>query len=492
MHPNERYIIGVDSSTQSVKAIAWTHDGEPRAEGRAPHTLVTPDALRAEQDPEEWWSAAKTALRKVTAEIDPARIDGIAISNQRETMALLDADRRPLAPATVWLDRRAHEMTAVLSDELGRENLHAISGKPVDVIPCVYRLRWLRACQPDLLDRAEYILSVHDYLTMKLTGEPAATWTSADPFGIFDIRTKEWSRPILGHIGIDLSKLPPVHRPGSLIGAVTPEAAADTGLVAGTPLYAAGGDGHCAGLGVGAINRGTVYLNLGTAIAGGVWSPTPEISAYWRTLISPTGEGYMLETVQRAGAYFVNWLIDSFAGGRADPAIFARLETEAAALPVGTDGVTVSTYLLGCMDPHWDEQARAAFVGLGPTHGISHLYRASLEAITLQFARALSEMLKHSARAERIFVIGGGASSALWRKMAADATGLPVYRSLSNEASALGAGMSAAVGAGWFGTFDEAVSSMSRTAEAVDPDIAARPVWDALSERQNEVYLRNR
>jgi xylulokinase len=94
--------------------------------------------------------------------------------------------------------------------------------------------------------------------------------------------------------------------------------------------------------------------------------------------------------------------------------------------------------------------------------------------------------------AERIFVIGGGASSRLWRKMVADAAGLPVHRSLSNEASALGAGMSAAVGAGWFDSFQAASGAMSRTAEAVDPDLSTRQAWHDLSDRQARVYLDNR
>ncbi|MDQ0324137.1 xylulokinase [Pararhizobium capsulatum DSM 1112] len=492
MQSEEHFVIGIDSSTQSVKAIAWSKDGRPCFEGRAPHTLVSPDAYRAEQDPTEWWSAAITALRAVTDNLDPGRIDGIAISNQRETMALLDDERRPLAPATVWLDRRAGDMRALLADELGAETLHAISGKPVDVIPCVYRLRWMRAHRPDLLDKAAHILSVHDYLTMRLSGEPQATWTSADPFGIFDIVTKTWSKKILDHLMIDEAKLPPLHSPASRIGSVSQEAATETGLRAGTPIFAAGGDGHCAALGVGAIEPGTVYLNLGTAVVGGVWSPTPELSGHWRTLVSPTGDGYVLESVQRGGAFFVNWLLDNFAGGRADPAVFQRLETEAMRLPVGSDGLMVCPYLMGCMDPYWDENARASFTGFGPDHGMGHLYRASLEAITLEFARSLQQMRAKGLAAARIFVIGGGASSLLWRKMVSDATGLPVHRSLSNEASALGAGMSAAVGCGWYGNFQDAKNAMAHTTEAVAPDFAAYRNWLILSERQAKVYLNNR
>lgn len=484
----ERYVVGIDSSTQSVKAIAWTPDGTPRAEGRAPHQISIPRRDHAEQNADDWWTAAAAALRALTAEIDPSRIDGIAISNQRETMVLLDAAHRPLAPATLWLDSRARDMTGPLAVEIGGERLHAITGKPISIIPCVFRLRYFREHQPELLEKAALILSVHDFLTLKLTGAPAASWTSADPFGILDIDAKRWSSEILDRLGIPLSKLPRLYRPGEEVGRITEDAAGLTGLRAGTPVFAAGGDGHCAALGVGAIEPGAVYLNLGTAVVGGSWSPTAALSRYWRTLVSPTGEGYLLETCQRGGAFFINWLLDTFAGGRGDPDIFKRLEAEALGLPIGSNGVMVCSYLLGCMDPHWNEEARATFTGMGPETGMGHLYRASLEAITLEFSRAIEQMRNADVAIDRIIAIGGGAGSPLWTRMIADSTGLPVIRSHSNEASALGAGISAAVGAGWKPDFKSALAAMSRVAGRIEPDEESRAAWQVLSKRQAAIY----
>lgn len=484
----ERYVIGIDSSTQSVKAIAWTRDGTPRAEGRAPHQISIPKPDHAEQNADDWWTAASSALRALTAEIDPSKIDGIAISNQRETMVLLDEAHRPLAPATLWLDSRARAMTEKLAAEVGGERLHSITGKPVSIIPCVYRLRYFREHQREMLDSAAHILSVHDFLTLKLTGSSAASWTSADAFGIFDINRKEWSSEILDSLGIPLSKLPDLYRPGELVGSVSKEAADLTGLRSDTPVFAAGGDGHCAALGVGAIEPGAVYLNLGTAVVGGLWSPTAALSSYWRTLVSPTGEGYLLETCQRGGAFFVNWLLDTFAGGRNDPEIFKKLEAEANRLPIGSDGVMVCSYLLGCMDPHWNENARATFTGMSPETGMGHLYRASLEAISLEFARAIEQMRLSGVEMDRIIVIGGGASSPLWLRMIADSTGLPVIRSHSNEASALGAGLAAAVGANWHSDFKSALGAMARVSERIEPDQDSRDAWQTLSKRQALIY----
>jgi len=483
----ERTVVGIDASTQSVKAIAWTMDGQPAAEGRALLSLSQPQPGYAEQNADDWWAATCTALRTLTAAIDPETVDGIAISNQRETVALLDEAGRPLGPAMTWLDNRVAGTYRDLADSFGGERLHAISGRPVDVIPVVYRLHWLARHQPGLIERACTIVDVHGFLALHLTGAASASFTSADPFGIFDIVEKEWSRPLLDHLHIPLDKLPPAVAPGQPIGRVTAEAAAQTGLRAGTPVYAGGGDGQCAGLGVNAMRAGIVYLNLGTAIVAGAWSPDPVISFNWRTIISPTG-GYFLEHVQRAGAFFVNYVVDTLAGGRQDPGVFKRLEAAATSIPVGSDGLLVCPYLTGCMDPHWNPDARATVTGLGPLHTAAHLYRAALEALTLEAARAIHAMRDAGLAIDEILVIGGGADSRLWLKMIADAVGIPTCRSLSNEASCLGAAILAATGAGWYPSLGEAAFGMTQVADRLEPDATVRDIWDRLSARQAALY----
>lgn len=484
----ETYVIGIDASTQSTKAIAWTRDGRAAAEGRAPISTRQPHPGHAEQDAESWWTSTCAALKAVFATIDPDDVEALAISDQRETMVFVDSDGRPLAPATLWIDGRAADSFRDFADAFGAERLHRITGKPPDVIPAVYRLHWFRRHDPALLDRAALVLDVHGFLTMRLSGAPHATHTSADPFGIFDLHTKDWSAPILDSLGIPMAKLPPVHAPGTIMCRVSEAGAAETGLRPGTPIVAAGGDGQCAGLGANAVRPGSVYLNLGTALVAGLWSADPLVDRHWRTMTSSTGEGYFLEAVQRAGAFFVNWLIDNFAGGRSDPGIFTRLEMEASRLPTGSEGLLVSPYLTGCMDPHWNPDARAAFIGLGAHHTMAHLYRASLEALTLETARAITAMRVAGLAADQIVAVGGGAASPLWLKMFADATGLPVYRGESDEASALGAGMIAAFGAGWYPTINAAAAAMSRLADPITSILSEQAIWEALSTAQEAVY----
>lgn len=484
---SERVVVGIDSSTQSTKAIAFDASGRAVAEGRAPVSLQSPKPGYAEQDPEDWWSAASTALRTVTQAVDPRRIDGIAISNQRETVAFLDATGAPLGPGFVWLDERANGTFEAYAEKMGRRWLHERTGKPVDPIPVLYRLDWLRHNDPAMLEAAR-IVDVHAFLAGRLTGTQTSSWSSADPFGIFDIHRMDWSDEILTSVGVSRAQLPAVVRPGTRIGVITEAAALETGLLAGTPLYAAGGDGQCAGLGANAFRPGQVYLNLGTATITGVYSRTPRISAFWRTMTSPTGEGYFLEAVQKAGAFFVNWVIDTFAGGRETPEVFDRLEAEAAALPVGAEGLMMTPHILGVMNPHWNPKARGAIVGLSSHHGRAHIYRAALEALTFEIARSLAAMAEQGIELDGISAIGGGAKSPLWRQMIADATGLPVERTATVEASALGAAIIAATAARWFDDYGAAAAEMTEGLETTAPRAEMRVEWDATSRHQDGIY----
>ena len=307
---------------------------------------------------------------------------------------------------------------------------------------------------------------------------------------MFDIRQKQWAAPVLEYLELKQEQLADVSRPGDFVGSIGAAAARQTGLSEGTAVYAAGGDGQCAGLGVNAIRPGQIYLNLGTAIITGAWAADAHISRHWRTMTSPNGEGYFLEGVQRAGTFLLDWFVSNFIHSPADDkiAMLNTLEKQAETIRIGSDGVTICPYLSGCMDPHWNPAARASIHGLAPNHGRAHIYRALLEALTLESARVIENMRLEGLQPTHIIAVGGGGNSRIWTKMLCDATGLPLSVSRSLEASSLGAAMSAAVGAGWFADFAEAAGCMSRMQAPIMPDAKVKPQWDALSARQARTY----
>ena len=463
------------------------------AEGRADFPLHRPKPGYAEQFAAEWWMAACTALRDLTSQVDPGRIATVAISNQRETVAFFDSNGEEVHPAITWLDDRSLEEIPKLTSEFGADKLHNITGRPpFDATVAVHTLSWMRRNRPDIWRRAARFLDVHGYLSWKMTGRMVASTTSIDAFTIYDIKHMRLSRSILGHLGLKEENFAEIQRPGTVAGHVTSDAARETCLPIGIPIVVAGGDGQCAGLGVHAISPGAVYLNLGTAIIAGIHTNDARISKYWRTVTSPTGAGYFLEGCQRAGTFLVDWLTRNIGGKSISRSTFDELEAAAAAMPVGSDGVTMCPYLMGCMDPYWDRDARASFHGLSAEHGFAHLFRATLEATTLQTVRYIEAAAREGMSPDRIIAVGGGSSNALWTGMIADASGLPVIRCLSQEASSLGAAITAAVGVGWFPDFDAAARSMVHFGERIEPHPASKAKWDTLARRQASTYVPDR
>lgn len=490
----DRLVIGLDSSTQSAKAIAWDHAGRSIAQGRAAIPLHNPGLGRFEQDPQDWWDACREALRGCMAQIDPSRIDALAISNQRETVAFLGADGASVHPAMTWLDERTRLEVAEVSDRIPAESVHRITGRYPDVILCLYRVLWLRKHRPDVWERTACFADVQAYLVRRLAGGDYRTgWISADPFGMFDVVAKRWSAEILDVLGLDECRLARAERPGTELGRVSTAAAAETGLPAATPIFAAGGDGQCAGLGTNCTFPGRSYVNLGTAVVSGVWSRDYRHDRAWRTEIAAQGEGYIFETCLRAGAFLVNWFVDQFVReAKDDPGVFDRLEQAALRLPIGSDGLMAQPYWSGVMDPYWDFDARGVLLGLSGSHKPVHIYRALIEGITLDQVMRTQNVEAVSGQAiDHYVAIGGGASSPLWRQMLADASGKPVLISDTVEASALGAGMIAAYGAGWFGSIVEAATAMAGETTAVEPDAAAHERYAELLDIYRRVYQAN-
>ncbi|MBC8036395.1 MAG: xylulose kinase, partial [Rhizobiales bacterium] len=235
------FVIGIDSSTTATKAIAWDRNGNALGEGRTAIPLATPQPGWFEQDAADWWNSTVAALRELGAKIDFTRVAALAISNQRETFAQFDAEGAALRPGTLWLDSRATAEVVELSHHIGTDRIHEISGKPPDVVPCLYRCAWFRKHMPEMWRAMAMTSEVHGYLAFKLTGQWVTSTASADPMGLLDLASHDWSDELLAAVGLDQSRLPKLFLPGEVMGQVMPTAAAATGVIAGTPVIAAGG-----------------------------------------------------------------------------------------------------------------------------------------------------------------------------------------------------------------------------------------------------------
>lgn len=487
--PTRDLLIGLDSSTTACKAVVWDCTGALVAEGRSPLPMLKPRPAWHEQPSALWSTAAAESLRAALAGIDPRRLAGLAISAQRETFVVAGADGRPLDNALLWMDERCHALLPQIDALYGGQRIHQETGKPLSANLTLGKLYWMRIERPELFARIARVLDVHAVLAEYLTGRYATSWGCADPTGLFDMRLNAWDAPLIEVVGLRVEQFPESLPVGAPLGAVTSAAARETGLPEGLPVFAGLGDGQAAGLGVSAVHPGEAYLNLGTAVVAGTCTDRYLVDPAFRTMVAGVPGTYALETVLLGGAYTIRWFVENFAGQPSgETAPEEIFEAAAAQIAPGAQGLLLVPYWNSVMNPYWDASASGMTIGWRGIHGPAHFYRAILEGVALELRLHTSGVERALGQpVERFIAVGGGARSALWRQIIADVTGRPVYRAATTEASALGAGILAATGAGLFPSVLSAAQAM--TSISAEPN-RPRPDRHAFYSRLYEdVYL---
>lgn len=483
--------IGLDSSTTGTKVLAFDKKGKVVVSANETIPLFSPQPNYYEQNPDDWWISAQKALRKTTRHIDPERIVALAISNQRETFVPLNRNGNPLRPAIIWLDERCKDEVEPFSRKIGQREIHRITGKPADYAPVVYRLAWMKKYQPDLFCKISMLCDVHTWLVWKLTGFFKTSWASADPLGLFDLKNKLWSPRILSALRLTEAQLPNAFCPGTILGTISETASELTGLSTGTLVVAGGGDGQVAGLGSNVLTSERAYLNLGTAVVAGVYGPRYRINRAFRTMSACSESGYYYECSLRAGTFAIDWFIKNILNIQPlkQPGIYKQLEKKAQKVPAGSDGLLLLPYLCGVMNPYWDINARGVFIGLSSSQHQGHMFRSILEGIAFEQLLAINALEKTiGVRVGELVAIGGGANSSLWCHILANITGKNICLPQNSEASALGAGIAAAVGAGWYPTFKVAAQEMTGIKKVIKPDRQTHEKYKLLFAVYRKIY----
>ena len=487
----EKVVIGLDSSTTGTKAIAFDKEGGIITQANQSIPLFSPKQNHYEQNAADWWSSSKNVLQQITKQIDPKKITALSISNQRETFVALDENGNSLRAAIIWLDERCKGEVEEFSKIIGQKKIHRITGKPHDFAPVVYRLAWMKKHEPDLFGQISMICDVHTWLVWKLTDTFKTSRASADPFGMYDLTKMNWSDKILDALSLTKEQLPEVLPPGSIIGKITKEAAQETGLSQNTLIVAGGGDGQAAGLGANALTSKRAYLNLGTAVVMGVFGKNYKTNNAFRTMTACSENGYYFESSLRAGTFSIDWFIKNIL--KIDPKsqteIYNILEDEARQVPFGSEGLFFLPYLSGVMNPYWNTNAKGSFIGLSSSHHRGHLYRSILEGIAFEQLLALNSIEKSlESKIRELIVIGGGAGNNFWCQILADITGKNICLPRNSEASSLGVGISAAVGAGWYKTFKMAAQKMTGIERIIKPNSKNHKTSSTLFNRYKEIY----
>lgn len=476
-------LLGIDVGTTGVRAGVLDERGRLVAEASqaCPHDAPAPG--RAEADAEGWWAAVKAVCARVGERVPLSQLDGIAVTGQAPTAVLVDADVRPLRPAMVWLDVRATAEARALEAALGPGRAEALGGNRMHAYYLGPKLAWLRANEPEVLDRTAHVLQSHAFVAMRLTGVAACDPSTAMLCApLYDASAGTWSEHACQVAGVDPRVLPRVIRAHDVLGGVTREAAAATGLREGTPVVAGGGDFAASALGAGVVEEGQACLVLGTS--GNLLVPSRE-PRFDARLINTHHVG--TDRWLALGGTLCGAALEWFRGVFAPGVPWETLEAEAAAVDPRAAELIFVPYLQGERTPIWDEGARGFVVGLELTHGRAHVLRALFDGIALGFRHCLSVAQEHGLAFEQVVAANGAGRSALLRQTLSDALDLPLEWSSEGGGTLAGTAILAGLGTGVFSSADVA-RGWRRVDARHEPDPASRDRLSAVFAQRLALY----
>ena len=477
-----RHVLGIDVSTTATKALLVDEQGRVAGAAISEYGFDVPRPLWSEQEPALWWQAAQQAIPAAlrAAGADASDVAAVGLTGQMHGLVLLDAQDEPLRPAILWNDQRTADECDLIREAVGPERLVEITGNDALTGFTAPKLVWVREHEPDVWRRIAHVLLPKDYLRLRLTGEHAMDKADGSGTLLFDLAARDWSPEVVQALAIERAWLPPTFEGPAITAQVSAAAAAATGLAAGTPVVAGGGDQSANAVGVGAVAPGVVALSLGTsgvvfaATDAPLYEPRGRVHSFCHAV---PGKWHMM-SVMLSAAGSLRWLRDALAPG----VPFSELAARAGEVPAGSDGLMFLPYLSGERSPHPDPLARGAFVGLTLGHDLRHMTRAVLEGVAFGLRDGLELMLEAGVPAPtHIVASGGGTASPLWRQVVADVLGAELSIPESTEGAAFGAAALASVGAGWFASVEDACHSLVRTTPSAAPDSDRASYSDAYA-----------
>ena len=477
-----KLLLGIDYGTGGCKVTAIGTDGAFAGEASVEYPTFHDRPGWSEQEPDDWWTALCAALRKLAEKgLDLGDVAACALDGSTHNAVLMDGAFRPVRRTIMWTDQRATAECEELRAKWGERIFSACYQMPAPTwtLP---QMMWLKANEPDVLEKTEHVLFVKDYVRHLLTGEAATDRIEAQGTLFYDMKAGGWDAELVEMAGLRMESLPRFIAPTDVAGRVTASAAAATGLPEGTPVVCGSSDSAVEDYGAGAVEPGDLILKLATA--GNVNAMTAEPHPHPKTLtyshIVP-GMWYSVSATN-AAALCQRWMRDTwgFEG-------YGAMDAEASASPPGANGVMFHPYLQGERCPYWDADLRASFTGVSIASRRADFCRAVMEGVAFSLRDCYRTLEEMRLPVKRIFLIGGGARSRIWSEIVANVFNCTAAVPEPGDAS-FGACLLAGVGIGVFADVKEAVARCLKIGRTIAPDPAVVAVYARLFDRYRRTH----
>lgn len=452
-------------------------DGDVLAYAYEEYEIINRKPEWSEHDPHRYWEIACELIQRCLSEsgVDPAEIACIGTSSALPSLVMVDKEGEPLLQAYNLMDRRATEQVQWLRDNIGSERIFDVSANRLNDHPVIVNLMWERDHHPDTYREMDSALTIDGFLRRKLTGRSTVNYSAGSFYGVaYDIRERAFDDDLLEEIDVNPDILPEPYPCESLVGEVSREAAAETGLQPGTPVSAGQVDCNAAWLGGGAVQSGDIQMNLGTCGVFGIVHEAPE---FLNTMIAcpytvDSSEKYITIACTTTGGQLLRYTRDNFSPleremeERLDIDVYDLLNLQAKDVELGSGGLIVLPYLQGERTPLWDVDARGVVFGLSLSHGKKHLVRAMMESVAYALYDSFRLIREEDISLNLPLIMNeGGAVSRLWRRIITDVFNVPTAMVKNRVGAPYGDAILAGVSAELFDDFSVA----QEWAEYIDP-----------------------
>lgn len=475
-------LLGIDFGTGGAKVCLIDLGGNVLGFAFEEYPFIHERPGWSEHDPGLYWEIACRLIRGVIAEayIDPREIRGIACSSALPSMVMVDEDHDPIHRAYNLMDRRATEEVAWLREHIGEDRIFQVSANRLEDHPTIVNLMWERNNRPKSYKEIHKALTIDGFITLRLTGRAVLNYSAASFYGVaYNMRKRAFDEQLLAEIDIDPAIIPDLFRCQEIVGEVTSQAAAETGLVPGIPVAAGQVDCNAGWLGGGAVRVGDIQSNLGSVGNFGVIHKSPDF------LFSPVGRAminfaytidcentYVTVPSTTTGGQSIRYLRDKFSQVEIEIErilgvdSYDLLNLQAEKVPVGSEGLIILPFLMGERTPIWDVYARGVIFGLSLHHGKGHIVRAMMEAVAYALYDSYRLIRGSGLQINYPLVLNeGGARSSLWRRIITDVFNVPTVLVKRRIGAPFGDAILAGVATGAFTDFSVA----KEWAEYVEP-----------------------
>jgi xylulokinase len=476
-HGGNPLVLGVDIGTTGTKCTFYDLKGFPVAGAYQEYPMLHPKNGWVEEDPNVWWHAVVQNIRKCIGQdgVHPDSVAGIGVSCTNSIIPL-DTKGNNLYNAILQLDQRTAGEVEWLHEHIGLERIHRITGNRIArgtfALPT---LRWFINNRPDIIEKTHKFVVPSGFIIQKLTDEFSINTSRMGFTLLADIHTGTWDESLAHDAGIPTTLLPRPYQASAVVGGVTRQAAALTGLREGTPVVAGAMDTVSAALGAGAVTPGDTFLAIGTCGRLCFATDTPVFDdRLMHCLHAVAGQWLTFEATNASGAslrwfrdVFGNALVERCAQEHKSP--YEMMDILASQSIPGANGVVYLPYLSGERCPIWDPDARGVFFGLHFGTSYADMVRAIFEGVAFSIRQGMDILLQHNTKPGCLSLGGGIGNSRIWCQVFADILEYPIIRLRVNETETLGSAILAAYGVGLIDTLGQMTRSALRDGEIITP-----------------------